>query len=104
MWLYDKGFKLAQCLFEQPNRVMSRKRLMQKIWGRDDETLSPPDEMHSATWRLEIPNVELSPIYKILQPLTEGPSLGINEISANIDKKTKFSTKLCLTKIWYTSV
>jgi hypothetical protein len=68
------------------------------------KTLSLPDEMHSATWRLEIPNVELSPIYKILQPLTEGPSLGINEISANIDKKTKFSTKLCLTKIWYTSV
>ena len=44
--LSDKEFKLAQYLFEQANRSISRKRLMQEIWGREDEALSRTLDVH----------------------------------------------------------
>ena len=52
--LSDKEFKLAQDLFEQPNRAMSRKRLMQEIWGREDETLSRTLDVHICRVRLRL--------------------------------------------------
>jgi DNA-binding response OmpR family regulator len=52
--LSDKEFKLAQYLFEQPNRAMSRKRLMQEIWGREDEALSRTLDVHICRVRLRL--------------------------------------------------
>lgn len=52
--LPDKEFKLALYLFEQANRSISRKRLMQEIWGRVDEALSRTLDVHICRVRLRL--------------------------------------------------
>ena len=52
--LSDKEFKLAQYLFEQANRPISRKRLMQEIWGRQDEALSRTLDVHICRVRMHL--------------------------------------------------
>lgn len=58
--LSDKEFKLAQYLFEQTNRSISRKRLMQEIWGNEDKALSRTLDVHICRIRLRLDLVSTS--------------------------------------------
>ncbi len=58
--LSEKEFKLAHYLFEQTNRSISRKRLMQEIWGNEDKALSRTLDVHICRIRLRLDLVSTS--------------------------------------------
>ena len=88
--LSDKEFKLGKYLFEQPNRGFSRKRLMQEIWGREDEALSRTLDVHicRVRFRLDLSStsgrLQLKAIhgfgYKLVNLSEEEPHLKHNEM------------------------
>ena len=41
-----KEFELARFLFENPDRSLSRQRLMQEVWGREDDSFSRTLDVH----------------------------------------------------------
>jgi DNA-binding response OmpR family regulator len=67
--LSEKEFNLALCLFENHERAVSRERLMQEIWGANNDALSRTLDVHVSWLRKKLdlsatsPTLRLKPIY-----------------------------------------
>ncbi|MBM3362495.1 MAG: response regulator transcription factor [Betaproteobacteria bacterium] len=57
-----KEFELARFLFENSDRSISRERLMQEVWGREDDPFSRTLDVHISRVRSRLGLGSLSPI------------------------------------------
>lgn len=64
-FLTDKEFRLALCLFENAEKPVSRKRLMQDIWGRECASYSRSLDVHVCTLRKKLKLAGEAPVARL---------------------------------------